>query len=885
MRYKLFLISLLLIFLTSYGFAREKEGKTGFYKPTVIGVLDTIDVNNIYLPFRNDGSTAEQAQAYYPNPGRDPAAQVAANSFLWMGGFAASGYVRDENGNRELRASWMAPASLIQEWQPGKWGMNPDDDLAIFYKVRKSDGPGSAVYHAWADAVSLGADFQDVNGDDIYDPNIDHPDMLGDRISWCVINDNTDISVRTDGLLTDPIELELHQQVWAFARADELGDVIFFRYRFINTTPGDIEDLIFSIWTDPDIGDATDDLIGSDTTLSMGYIYNEGEDDDYGSNPPAFGVDFFQGPVVESPGDTAFRFRGPWFGIDTLYDMRNLPMTSFTFYNNDPTSSTNFPSPQGNPDMARIYQEGGRTGLGDTVDATLFGIGGEPDDNPFFFYPGDPGTSIRPASGWRDNVGRDKRFMVNTGPFQLPSWEDQNGNGRPDIGEPGIQDIVVAYIVGQSSEGPLESVDVLKHTDAIAQLAYDANFFVAGPPPPPKTTVRTFDNKIEFIIDLDANGTFSYDQLDELLNRQVFEGVKIYHMNSPSTNEFENGQRNRILIGKFDVGNEYRDIYQESGLETVRIYAGANNVDTTLIKDEGGAVLKFTVTTDVFNENNPLVNNTEYYFSVTAFSINRPFLEDLGGGSWRGGSGILLENNLGGSQLYRVISGIDENTPFLSDTAVYTGSRPDHDGRVLVDVVDRNVLRGDDYSVSFFNDGELWRVTNDTRNELLRDSLKFQDTEGEAWSFPIIDGLSIKVQNVRDSLSTAELVLADTTDTTSTVWLEGNPGANYSDRAIFDGGIDYVKFAKASLSTIKRDEYFPVEIEFDVTDVSNGYWFVGPNFNIFREPIPITLRAFDISDPDNKRQLNICYRTSSPVNSELNFNNNDIFIMTSDYAD
>jgi hypothetical protein len=170
----------------------------------------------------------------------------------------------------------------------------------------------------------------------------------------------------------------------------------------INVSANDIDDFIFSLWADGDIGDADDDLIGCDTTLEMGYIYNAGPDPIYQSNPPAFGIKLLQGALVESPGDTAFRFRGPWFGIDTLYDMRNLPMTSFTFYNNDPAGTTNFPSPQGNPDMARIYQEGGRTGLGDTVDATLFGIGGEPDDNPFFFYPGDPGTSIRPASGWRE---------------------------------------------------------------------------------------------------------------------------------------------------------------------------------------------------------------------------------------------------------------------------------------------------------------------------------------------------------------------------------------------------------------------------------------------------------------------------------------------------
>ena len=87
----------------------------------------------------------------------------------------------------------------------------------------------------------------------------------------------------------------------------------------------------------------------------MGYVYNDGDDAVYGPNPPAHGVDFFQGPIVESPGDTAYLYRGPYFGIDTLYDMKNLPMTSFmTYINGSPV----LPDPD-NVDIARNYQEGG----------------------------------------------------------------------------------------------------------------------------------------------------------------------------------------------------------------------------------------------------------------------------------------------------------------------------------------------------------------------------------------------------------------------------------------------------------------------------------------------------------------------------------------------
>ena len=54
-----------------------------------------------------------------------------------------------------------------------------------------------------------------------------------------------------------------------------------------------------SVWSDPDNGGAGDDLVGVDTSLSLGYCYNATNNDNvYGNRPPAVGYDFFQGPTV-----------------------------------------------------------------------------------------------------------------------------------------------------------------------------------------------------------------------------------------------------------------------------------------------------------------------------------------------------------------------------------------------------------------------------------------------------------------------------------------------------------------------------------------------------------------------------------------------------------
>ncbi len=869
MRFRL-LIAMIVASMCISVAAKEKPGKQSLQKGATIGLVDTMAINNIFLPYQNDGSTAENAQAYFPNPGT-PVPSSYNQSFLYQGGIAATGYV-----NGQLRASWMAKASLIQEFQPGKWGTNPDDSDARFYVVNKSDAPGSRAYINWQTAVELGASFKDMDGDGVYDPNVDVPDILGDRTSWTVYNDGTDISIRTDGLQTQPLGLEVHQQVFAFARDNELGNVVFLRYRMINVTENNIDSLIFSIWTDPDIGEATDDLIGSDIELSLGYCYNNGDDNDgtgpYGSNPPAFGVDFFQGPIVSSPGDTAYRFLGPQFGVDTIPDFRNLPLTSFTFYNNDPSGQTQFPSPGNNVVIARRYQVGGVDGNGNPINPEIYGVGGTAGTQPQYFYSGDPAT----GDGWLDNTEADKRFMVNTGPFRLAASD--------------TQDIVVAYVVGQLQQNGNSTANVaeLKRIDATAQSIYDGNFFVAGPPPAPHVDVLTFDDRIELIIDLERNGTLYHDEIDGIDNRQMFEGINIYQFNSPQTTlRANNGQLNRQLLASFDVRNQYADILIQQTNERVRLYRGNNNLDLSAIGDSGGTVIRYVIDKDVFSEGQPLINNAEYYFSVTSFSINVNQLSPLENSAWIGSADPYLENPLGGSQLFSVIFNRDENRPFKGSTAEYIGARTSlagtdvFDGRVVFDVVDRDALTNDNYLVSFFNNGDFYSITNESQNRVLRDTLTQQDSlAGNSWTFPIIDGLSIRVKNVPDGINSVE----ETMPSGGVDWLDG-AAILTSSTAAYNGGVDFIQNSfRGSLSPgLSREEYFPVRLVLGTTDDAFAQHFRA-NYNLSVGMKPTFLKAFDMTDPNSPRQLYVAYHNASPTGIVDFSSNNDIIIFKSDYT-
>ncbi|NIV12164.1 MAG: hypothetical protein GWN62_13080, partial [Aliifodinibius sp.] len=167
----------------------------------IIPDITYMDINRVDLPLENDGSTGNDGHGYYPNG--------TQNIFLFSGGLATTGLVAGE-----LRASWMTPSALIEEWQPGIWGMNPDDPLAKFYEVSRDDTVGSPAFVEWVDAVALGADFIDVNGDGLYDPNMDRPGVLGDKMIWTPINDGTPLSQRYR-LGTLQMGLEIQQTVWA----------------------------------------------------------------------------------------------------------------------------------------------------------------------------------------------------------------------------------------------------------------------------------------------------------------------------------------------------------------------------------------------------------------------------------------------------------------------------------------------------------------------------------------------------------------------------------------------------------------------------------------------------------------------------------------------
>jgi hypothetical protein len=321
------------------------------------------------------------------------------------------------------------------------------------------------------------------SGNPIYRWYVLRPGDLGDWASWPIqqgapvdeqdqpllIGDLTAFSVYHDvrphyEFETAPLNVEVRQLAVQFDRIDALGDMIFFKWQMTNKSDVAWDSTFFSIWMDSDLGYYADDFVGCDPELGLGFTYNATNNDSiYGTSPPAVGVVFLQGPIVEAPGHSV-----DLPGGKTLSNTKMLTMNSFIYWHCDD-------SRYGCPTNARHvwrFQRGNYRDNSQILDNL-----GHPTT---FMYDGDPES----GQGWIDSSVSDKRFLVSVGKFPMPRWQDDNGNGLPDFGEAGVQEIVAAVIIARGTNN-LNSVTKLKTITKLIQQEYVNLFRLPHPVSPP----------------------------------------------------------------------------------------------------------------------------------------------------------------------------------------------------------------------------------------------------------------------------------------------------------------------------------------------------------------------------------------------------------------
>lgn len=739
--------------------------------PQLIDNTTFFDANNLQMFVGNTGSFAYDRTAllgkndglYYPK-GTNTSVIYAAG--MWMGA-KVNGAVRT------------AAAEYANDFVPGPMSngtFQSDRGSYRVYVINKGDTrETSEDYRTWpfddgAPALKAadGSDSLDAEGNRI-------PFLLGDQALWSVYNDASVAGRESDpgSGSAGPMGVEIQHYVFGYARAGALGNTIFMQYKIINKGGNLLEDTYISLWADPDLGDAGDDFVGCDTTLSIGYCYNaDNADASYGDKAPAAGFDFFQGPIVPAPGVTdTILIDGK--SIEVV-GYEELPMTSFNQYINGTDPSNNLETYN--------YMQG-------------LTIDGDPQINPTtgqattFMLSGDPVT----GTGWLDNNAADRRYMMTSGPFTM---------------HPGDTQVVVAAVIVAQGDNNLSSIERLRETDRIAQNVFDANFNIPGPPPPPAVWTIPYDGEVLVLWGPQADGDVqeSYGPPEEeggdpvLLQRFVHEGFNVYQGASNA------GPWTKIAT--YDVNNGvqriYNDVDNPNGKERIVVQRGSDN----------GLTHELRVTQDRVR-GGAIVNNRPYYFTVTAYNYDEvnavPFADELGNAF-----GIISE------AFETLPSSPPEGVTPLSQTGLLVDTA-DHptglaDGAVYVDYIDPLAITGDSYRLNI-NPDFTWNLRNTT------DGVNLLTNQGANISPSTTEGFVLRLVNPAPGLrGAAEHEGWDVTGGARRFTWAGGDGFHFEG---FNGAMGWDSpcyfFGACDSKDIPPDQIVNVELRLAAVD-ADGNW-------------------------------------------------------------
>ncbi len=723
MKYKIGLVAILLAMTSLVHPEGGDKPAAGLKKSDGTPSLTKFNINNVSTYIRNDGESDlnEDGNSGFVFPKGSNKAVFFQSGFVW--GAKVDGAVR------------VGGSAYRQGLQPGRitnsgrnWDQltaeNPSADNVRIFRVRpdyknadlsaeaKDEGVSAEAVRAqyakdWSEwPAAAGAPYTDVNKNGQYDPSVDIAGFPGaDQTIWFVSND-LDNGKTTFMYGSNPMGIEAQTTVWGYNVQGPLSNMLFRKYTIINKSDKTFEDMYVSMWSDPDLGDASDDYAGCDTTLSLGYIYNgTAIDATYGKYVPAAGFDFFQGPIVKgSPTDEAI------FNNKKIQGYKNLPMSAFYFFINSHQIYTD-------PEQG-IYQ--GTTEFYNLFEGKV-STTGEPFIDPTTKQPtkltlsGDPLTQ----NGWVDGKFEgpgDRRIGLVAGPFDMAPGD--------------TQEVVVAQIAAGAFEpvDRLLAVGLLKFYDKTAQAAYDNFFQIIVPPAAPVVNAIPMDRSVIL------NWGDNMDRVNETESFKIgdyeFEGYNVYQLPNASASVAESR-----LIATFDLVNGITKII-EPDFDAV---SGAILDKVKQFGTDSGIKRELLIKNDVFNSGLPLNNGSKYYFAVTAYSAytgNDPQIVER-----------TKENPL--SVIEVVPESVNPGVRFSNqygDLIPVSKTAGNSDAMPVIRVVDPTKDNGHTYKITFDVTAGVtsWTLIDVTASDtLVKNSTEFATDD----SAPIINGLQVFVSN------------------------------------------------------------------------------------------------------------------------------------------
>ena len=614
-----------------------------------------LDVNNVRTTIMGGGDmwwNLDDARYEIPKNGNRHSMFAGA---LWIGGVDAGGQLKvaamtyRQDGNDFWPGPLNTTTATIEAEECVEWDKHFKIERADIeeHVARVNVDPTYVPSQAILDWPAHGdltqgqakylAPFFDVNGNGEYEPyDGDYPDynitgtnddarLYGDQTLWWIFNDKGNIHSETGA---QPLGLEIHAQAFGFTADNEVNDMTFYNYKIINRSTLPLNQTYFGQWVDPDLGYYLDDYVGCDVNLGLGFCYNGDAEDEgaagYGFNPPAIGVDFFQGPIAD-PNDGIDNDRDG--EIDEIDEQ--IIMSKFVYYNNDFTVTGN---PEGGTDIYNYL----RGIWKDNVPMTFGGDGhgggqGSTTTECNFMFPGTSDEAF-PGQEWTEqtagNIPADRRFLQSAGAFTLL---------------PGaVNEITTGVVWARAkSGGQTASIQLVKIYDREAQALFDNNFNILNGPDAPDLEIRELDKQLIFKISNSGtsnNINESYSEKDPYITKPInllnspnyeFQGYLVYQLKNAtvSVTDLDDPDLAR-LVYRSDIKDDVTGIVNQYLDPILGVYTPVEEVPSVLNSGVIGSVdegveYSFAITEDQFALGNTrLVNHKTYYFMSLAYGYN-----------------------------------------------------------------------------------------------------------------------------------------------------------------------------------------------------------------------------------------------------------------------
>ena len=488
--------------------------------------------------------------------------------------------------------------------------------------------------------------------------------LFGDFTQYWIFNDKGNVHTESQG---EPIGMEIQAQMFGFTTNDEINNMTFCNYVLINRGSLTLKNTYFAQWVDTDLGKPDDDYIGCDVMRGLGYSYNGDNNDEsspsgpgYGIQPPAIGVDFFEGPYQDPDGinneygigdGQALNGLGyhnladstTALGVDSIIDNERFGMRRFLFHNNEA-------GPTGDPSIDIDYYNMMRGIWKNGVPMRFGGTGYDPacqtcpqadfmfpgDTDPLFWGTDGTDPGYAAAGGWTEenegNAPGDRRFVQSAGPFTLDPGEFNNIT------------VGVVYARAQAG-GPFASVQQLRSADDKAQALFENCFRLLDGPDAPDLTAQELDKEIILYLrntsPLSNNQGEGYEELDPTIppftedtsgvktpNDQFyrFQGYQVYQLKNSavSVSEIEDPDKARLVYQ-----SDIRD-FNNNGQPIGQIinYEFQQNIGLPVPKEKvnganEGIGHSVKITKDEFASGDTrLVNFKKYYYLAIAYGYN-----------------------------------------------------------------------------------------------------------------------------------------------------------------------------------------------------------------------------------------------------------------------